>query len=386
MKLKKLKDQVIVITGASSGIGLVTARMAAKAGAKLVLAARSALALAALADEITQAGGQAIFVVADVGVEEDVRAIARAAILKFGGFDTWVNDAGVSIYGKTVDTPVEDMQRQFETNYWGVVYGSLAAVAGLKARGGGALINIGSTLSERAAILQGSYSASKHAVKGFTDALRMELALDKVPISVTLIKPGPIDTPYTLNAKNYMDAEARHPAPAYAPEVVARAILRAARKPIREVFVGGGGRFIAALGSVSPPASDAFMRTVFVPQSKLKQQPPSRKNALDEPSEHLAERGNFPGHTRETSAYTFSAFHRLLTGALLLGAGLAFYALRRGDDDDAGSTQPPAPLVELAPQAIVIDTVELVDTPDGLAVVETLEVIDVVAGEAQSEG
>lgn len=389
MKLKKLKNQVVVITGASSGIGLVTARLAAKAGAKLVLAARSGQALADLVHEITQAGGQAVAVVADVGVPDDVRAIAQAARATFGGFDTWVNNAGVSIYGKVVDTPTEDMRRQFETNYWGVVYGSLEAAALLKTRGG-ALINVGSTLSERAAILQGSYSASKHAVKGFTDALRMELALDKAPISVTLIKPGPIDTPYPLNAKNYMDAEARHPAPAYAPETVARAILRAAQKPKREVFVGGGGRFIAALGVLAPPVSDAFMRTVFVPQSKLKPQPPSSKNSLDAPTNRLQERGNFPGHTRETSLYTWGAFHRTLAGALLVGAGLAYYALRQGDDTDTappptrpapGSTTAPS-----APQTIVIDTVEVVDTIGGPAVIETMEIIDATSfgGEAKS--
>jgi short-subunit dehydrogenase len=384
MKLKKLKNQVIVITGASSGIGLVTARLAAKGGAKLVLAARSEGPLRQLTEEITKAGGKAAYVVADVGVRDQVHEIARVAIERFGGFDTWVNNAGVGIYGKVVETPVEDMRRQFETNYWGVVYGSLEAVAHLKTRGG-ALINIGSTLSERAAILQGSYSATKHAVKGFTDALRMELALDNAPVSVTLIKPGPIDTPYTLNAKNYMDAEARHPAPAYAPEVVARAILRAAQKPKREVFVGGGGRGIALLGVLAPPVSDAFMRKVMVPQSKLKPQPPSQKNALDAPSDRLAERGNFPGHTRETSLYTFSAFHRTLTGALLLGAGLAFYAWRQGKNDDSDAAPSRLPLADTpsdgdapAPETIVIDTVEVVDTPDGPVVVETVEVVDVV--------
>lgn len=380
VKLKKLKNQVMVITGASSGIGLVTARLAAKAGAKLVLAARSEGPLRELTDEITKAGGQAIFVVADVGRQSDVQAVAEAAITRFGGFDTWVNDAGVSIYGKIVDTPVEDMRHLFETNYWGIVYGSLAAVAHLKTRGG-ALINVGSTLSERAAILQGIYSASKHAVKGFTDGLRMEMALDNVPLSVTLIKPGPIDTPYPLNAKNFMDAEARHPAPAYAPETVAKAILRCAETPTREVFIGSGGRFIAALGVLAPPVSDAFMRKVFVPQSKLKQEAPSAKNALDAPSDRLAERGNYPGHTRETSLYTFGKFHRPLTGALLLSAGLGYYLLTRGKDAPSDAPAPgfqdsDAP-TEPAPPVVIVDTVEVIDTPLGAAVVETVEVIEV---------
>ena len=210
-RLKSVKDQVIVITGATSGIGLVTARMAAKRGARVVLAARSQDALQQLTAEIEQDGGKAIHVVADVGKPEDVHEIVQSAEHTFGGFDTWVNDAGVSIYGKLEDVPMEDMRHLFETNFWGLVYGSLEAARHLKGRvGGGALINIGSTLSDRAIPLQGMYCASKHAVKGFTDALRMELEEAGAPVLVTLIKPGAIDTPYTRHAKNYMEDRPRN--------------------------------------------------------------------------------------------------------------------------------------------------------------------------------
>jgi NADP-dependent 3-hydroxy acid dehydrogenase YdfG len=155
-KLKRLEDQVVVITGASSGIGLSTARMAATHGARLALAARSEGALRQLADEIKGTGGRAVHVVADVGKREDVRKIAQAAEDEFGGFDTWVKNAGISIYGRIEDVDVEDMRRLFETNFWGLVYGSLEAVARLKRRGGGALINLGSVVSERAVPLQAS--------------------------------------------------------------------------------------------------------------------------------------------------------------------------------------------------------------------------------------
>ena len=180
IKLKNLRDQTIVITGASSGIGLATARMAAQRGAKLVLAARSDVALRKLTDEIRQKGGQAIHFEADVGNPEDVLDIARAAIERYGGFDTWVNNAGIGIYGKLEDAEIEDMRKVFETNFWGLLYGSLEAVKHLKLRGG-ALINVGSTESERGVPLQGAYAASKHAVKGFTDVLRMELEADGAP-------------------------------------------------------------------------------------------------------------------------------------------------------------------------------------------------------------
>ncbi len=127
VKLKSLNQQVIVVTGASSGIGLTTARMAAERGAKVVLASRNEDALRKLATEINGSGGEAAYIVADVGVEADVNKIAAEALNRFGRIDTWVNNAGVSIYGKIEEVPIEDMRQLFETNFWGVVYGSLLA-------------------------------------------------------------------------------------------------------------------------------------------------------------------------------------------------------------------------------------------------------------------
>src|SRR5919112_3853197 len=261
VKLKKLSEQVVVITGASSGIGLVTAREAARRGAKLVLVARAEDALRQLAEEINSAGGEAMYVLADVGREEDVRRVAEQALARFGRVDTWVNNAGVSIYGRIVDTPFEDMRRLFETNFWGVVYGSRVAAEILRQRGG-ALINVGSVLSDRAIPVQGVYSASKHAVKGFTDALRMELEEAGAPVSVTLIKPSTIDTPYTKHAKNLMEGkEPSLPPPVYAPETVAEAILHCAETPERDVYVGGGGKALSVMEKYAPRLSDKVMET-----------------------------------------------------------------------------------------------------------------------------
>jgi NAD(P)-dependent dehydrogenase (short-subunit alcohol dehydrogenase family) len=192
-KLKALADQVIVITGASSGIGLATARLAAERGARLVLASRNEEDLRRACDEIRAKGGRATFVVADVAVPQAVDRIAATAIDEFGGFDTWVNNAGVSIYGKLTEIPLADKRRLFDTNFWGVVHGCRSAVRHLRERGG-AIINIGSIVSDRAVPLQSIYSASKHAVQGYTDGLRMELEHEKLPISVTLVKPSAIDT------------------------------------------------------------------------------------------------------------------------------------------------------------------------------------------------
>jgi len=155
LQLKPIEEQVIVITGATSGIGLVTARMAAQQGAKVVLAARDREELARVAEEIRTEGGDAIHCVADVANPDDLRQVADAAMRSYGRIDTWVNNAGVSIYGKIIDTSMDDHRRLFETNYWGVVNGSLAAIPHLR-RHGGALINLGSVVSDRAVPLQGA--------------------------------------------------------------------------------------------------------------------------------------------------------------------------------------------------------------------------------------
>jgi NAD(P)-dependent dehydrogenase (short-subunit alcohol dehydrogenase family) len=203
VRLKPVEQQVIVLTGATSGIGLATAHALADRGARLVLVSRNAEALEEVADECRERGGEAVTVAADVGSHDDLERVARTAIERFGGFDTWINNAGVAIYGTCEEVPLEDHRRLFETNYWGVVHGSLIAASHLRGKGG-KIINTGSVLGDRAMILQGPYSASKHAVDGFTDALRMDLETGDTPISVTQIKPSAIDTPYMEHARSYL--------------------------------------------------------------------------------------------------------------------------------------------------------------------------------------
>jgi len=238
VNLKPLKEQVIVITGASSGIGLATAESAAKQGAKVVLAARSGKTLDEVASRINGSGGQAVAVTCDVADRGQVDAVARAAVERFGRIDTWANVAGLAIYGRLDEVRDEDSRRLFDINFWGVVYGSLVALPHLKKQGG-ALINVGSEVSEAVVPILGMYSASKHAVKGFTDALRLEIErVDKAPVSVTLIQPTAVDTPFDEHARNYMDQEADLPSPMIDPQQVADAILSAAVKPARDVKVG----------------------------------------------------------------------------------------------------------------------------------------------------
>lgn len=270
--LKPLDQQVVVVTGASSGIGLATAQIAAQRGARLVLVARSAETLSELCALIKEEGGQAICVVADVGRRDDVDAAAQAAINRFGRIDTWINDAGVSIYGRLDQVSEADSRRLFDTNFWGVVNGSLAALPHLKASGG-ALINVGSEVSEAVVPLQGMYSASKHAVKGFTDALRIELEeVDRAPISITLIQPTAVDTPYPEHARNYMEQEPKLPSPTIDPLRVAHAILKAATEGGRDVKVGAMAVLDTTVATLLPGLGDKL--AAFQARRQQKDMPP----------------------------------------------------------------------------------------------------------------
>ena len=262
---KRLNEQVVVITGASSGIGLATARMAAARGAKVVLAARDEAELQSIVAEITGRGGDAIAVGADVASAADVERIGERAMNSFGRVDTWFNNAGVSVYGKLMDVPLDDQRRVFDTNFWGLVHGCRTAVRFMRTSGG-VLINMGSIVSDRAVPLQGIYAASKHAIKAYTDTLRMELEHDRVPIAVTLIKPGAIDTPYYHHAKNY-------------------------------------GRLIATMGSLAPRLTDVYMeRTMFSQQRSGR--PNDHRDSLHTTSANGEESGGYEGHVMQSSAYT----------------------------------------------------------------------------------
>lgn len=335
VKLKPIENQVIVITGATSGIGLVTARMAAKQGARLVLAARSEEALGKLCHELTSAGTQCYYVVADVGREDQVRRIASDALSAFGSFDTWVNNAATSIYGKLEDVPIADLRQLFETNFWGVVYGSLIALRTLKIHGG-ALINMGSTLSDRAIPLQGMYCASKHAVKGFTDALRVEVEAENAPVSISLIKPAAIDTPYKEHARNFLDTEPENPPPVYAPETVAETILYCAENPVRDVFVGGAAKAHSIAGKFAPRTFDKIMETTLMGQTRSGEPAePHELEGLYEPHDsRLHERGTYGWPVLEHSLYTKASLHPgittvVATGAALAIGGLAYRFIRR---------------------------------------------------------
>jgi len=330
--LKPLDEQVMVITGASSGIGLVTAKRAARRGACVVLAARNEKDLHDATQMIRDSGGRATYAVADVADVTQVDAIADTAIREFGRIDTWVNNAAVSMYGRIMDLSLEDMRRQMDVNYWGQVYGSRAAIRHLRLRGG-ALINVGSALSDRAIPLQAGYCAAKHALKAFTDALRMELEEEGVPISVTLVKPASIDTPFFEKARTYLGVEPQPVPPVYAPEVVSDVILHAAQHPLRELIAGGAGAKLSA-ARFAPRLADLYMERWTFESQRTDKPTDGRPDNLDTPlPTDGGERGrNWSGHTRESSVYTRAALHpraaMLTVAGVVIGLG-AFTAVGR---------------------------------------------------------
>ncbi|HEY0335238.1 MAG TPA: SDR family oxidoreductase [Stenotrophomonas sp.] len=251
-----LDEQVIVVTGASSGIGLATVLLAAERGAKVVAIARSGQVLEELAQTIAENGGQALPIVADVADREQLESAVQQTLAKFGRIDTWINNAGVAIYGLLQEVDEGDSRRLFDVNFWGVVNGSLLALPHLVASQG-VLVNVGSEASEAVVPWQGMYSASKHAVKGFTDGLRIEAEqIHRHPVSIVLIQPTAVDTPYPEHARNYMSEEPKLPPPLIDAQRVADAILEAAVDGGRDVKVGALASANIAMSRWMPRLAD----------------------------------------------------------------------------------------------------------------------------------
>lgn len=258
MQLKSIAQQVVVVVGASSGIGRETALQFAKRGAKVVAIARSQPGLDSLVAEIGQMGGDAIAIAADTSNFEQVKGVVDKAIAHYGRIDTWVQNAAVEIYASFDDTTVDEFRRVMEVNYLGHVYALKAVLPHLK-RTGGALIHVTSVEAVRSLPLQSAYAASKHAVNGLLEAVRVELMHDQAPVSITEIQPAGINTPLFDKAITRLGMKPQGTPSLYSPGAVAEAILYAAEHPTRSIVVGDAGKMVVLAQRLAPQLLDAYL-------------------------------------------------------------------------------------------------------------------------------
>lgn len=242
---------VVVITGASSGIGRATAHAFARRGAAVALAARRAEMLDEVARECRELGGEALAVPTDVTREDEVEALGRRTLERFGRIDVWFNNAGVGIFGRFEDLPSDAWRRVIETNLFGYVHGAKVALRQFRRQGHGVLIQNASIVGRTAKPDSTAYAASKFAIRGFSEALRMEL-LDQPGIQVCTILPSVIDTPFFQHAANYSGQRVRAAPPVYPPEKVAETVVGLALRPRAEVVIGGFGKLASVLKPLAP--------------------------------------------------------------------------------------------------------------------------------------
>lgn len=336
--LKPISVQVAVIFGASSGIGRLTAIEMARRGAKICVSARSVEGLKSLVEEIESEGGEAFYVEADAADFDAVKTVADQCVRRYGRIDSWIHAAGVFIFATVEKTAAEEYKRLIEVNLLGQIYGAKAALPYLK-KNGGAIIHVTSVEAIRTAPYQSAYGASKHGIHGFLQVLRVELAHDKIPVSVTEILPAAINTPIYEKGRNKMPFKMRPVPPIYHPQIVTDAILYAAENPVRELIAGGVGLGVIYAERISPRAADFFSETIgFTGQDGgAKDTPEQYQDNLFAPvSGYDTVEGNFSDEQFMSDPYTSLATsprtkNSLLLGAVgIIGGFLAWKYLRKG--------------------------------------------------------
>lgn len=343
IKLKRLEQQVVVIIGASSGVGRLAALEFGRCGAKVVVSSRGEEALLSLVNEIKEKGGEAISVVADTADAGEVNHVAEEAIRAYGRIDTWVQNAAIPLFANFMETTPEEFKRVIDVNLNGAAYGAMAALNSMYQEGG-ALIFISSLEAETNMPYQSAYAASKHGMQGMVEVLRLEIKHQQIPVSITNIKPAYINTPFFNHARTKLGVKPKPMHPIYEPEAVVRAICYAATHPIDEINVGGAGTAIIWMKKMAPRLFDFTLSMIAFRGQRSKESKPL--NATDNlwnsmPSDSRIH-GDFGRMARSWSARIFMMRHPLLRRAALLGmaaAGAAYMMSKR-----PRKTQPGAPL------------------------------------------
>ncbi|MFX1758935.1 MULTISPECIES: SDR family oxidoreductase [Rhodococcus] len=328
-------DQVVVVTGASAGIGRAVARAYGQRHARVALLARGETGLAAAAREIEADGGQALIVPTDVADPDAVDAAATATVERFGRIDVWINVAFTSVFAPFTEITPEEYKRVTEVAYLGYVYGTMSALRRMTPRDRGTIVHVGSALAYRGIPLQSAYCGAKHAIQGFHEAVRCELLHQHSNIDVTMVQMPAVNTPQFSWVLSRLPRHAQPVPPIYQPEVAARAVLHAADHPRRrEYWVGASTAATLAANALVPGLLDRYLaRTGFDSQQTDRPRDPDQPANLWDPADgtdgkDFGAHGAFDDRAKASSVQTWlSRHHGLLaasvTGALATGAAFA---------------------------------------------------------------
>jgi NAD(P)-dependent dehydrogenase (short-subunit alcohol dehydrogenase family) len=321
-----MEGKIVVITGASSGVGRACAREFARRGAFLGLIARGRDGLEAAQREVEELGGRALVLPLDVAEADAVEAAAAATEERLGPIDVWVNNAMLSVFAPVRELAPEEVRRVTETTYLGTVYGTMAALKRMLPRDRGVIVQVGSALAYRAIPLQAAYCGAKHAIEGFTESLRCELLHDASDVRVTMVQLPALNTPHFSVVRTRLPRHPKPVAPIFQPELAANAIVWAAEHPRRELWVAGS-TVKAILGNrLAPGLLDRYLaRTGYDSQQTEEAVEPDRPDNLDaaQPGDRGAH-GIFDAEARDHSLQLWATEQRrsFAVAAIAIAAGL----------------------------------------------------------------